>query len=105
MTPAEVRELENLPFIEGSDTLMANAALQPMVTEPVPLALPAPERQLALPPVRSLLGRLGRVKTLDEIDVNTLPDGLSELFGGWRSSGMTIEAVRAHLAALMRNED
>lgn len=30
MTPAEVRRLENLPFIEGSDTLMANGTMAPV---------------------------------------------------------------------------
>lgn len=29
MTPAEVRELENLPFVEGSDVLLANQTLAP----------------------------------------------------------------------------
>jgi hypothetical protein len=30
MTPAEVRAEDNLPFIEGSDQLLVNAALIPL---------------------------------------------------------------------------
>lgn len=100
MTPAEVRELENLPFIEGSDQLMANAALQPMQTELEPPA------QLALPagPVRSTLGRLGRCKSLDELPAVDNHD-LQTLINGWKSSGTPMETVRAYLAAMLRNED
>jgi HK97 family phage portal protein len=155
MTPAEVRALENLPFIDGSDTLMANGALQPMqvsLSPPAPLALPpgqpAPSaaadqmtpseiarmlqqvylavgsvvsaeeaRQLindaggnltgpAPAPakaVRSLLGRLGRVKSLSEVGV-VEPPALQLLLDGWLSTDTPIEAVRAYLAALLRNE-
>lgn len=103
MMPSEVRELENLPFIEGSDTLMANGALQPMQTEPAAIE---PPTQLALPagPVRSTLGRLGRCKTLDELPAVDNTE-LQNLLNGWNASGLPIESVRRNLAAMLRNED
>jgi len=99
MTPAEVRQLENLPYIDGSDTLMANAALQPMQTEPMP-SMP----MLPAAPVRSLLGRLGRCQTLDELDVAVEPPALAVLFDEWKSTATPIAAVRTFLAAILRNE-
>jgi HK97 family phage portal protein len=109
MTRAEVRELENLPYIDGTDVLVANAALQPLLDEGAndALELPMVKPMLALPPapVRSLLGRLGRCRSLDDLDVSTIESvELAEAISEWKAQGLTVEAVRAHLGALMRNE-
>ena len=74
-TPAEVRKLENLPFVEGSDQLFINSTMIPIAAaaEPAPAAVPAlPEAA-----VRTVMGRLGRPKTLDEIDRKNLVLGLN----------------------------
>jgi HK97 family phage portal protein len=78
ITPAEVRKLENLPFIEGSDRLFINSTM-------VPIEIQAEPEQLALPPaqgldenaMRMVMGRLSRQKTLDEVDRKSLVVGLN----------------------------
>lgn len=105
MTPAEARELENRPFIEGSDRLYINTAMVPFdeetapdpVLPPAPPANPAPaiggpaqdggadEQPAPPPPARQLLpaavvgkvmGRLSRVADLDQLDALQLTAGL-----------------------------
>lgn len=115
--PSEARRAENRPFIEGSDQLLINAAVQPisppaegMSVADLTLALqkiylavgtvidadearqilnragaglgPTPElapptRTLSSDQVRTVMGRLSRQKSLDEIDPAALIAGLN----------------------------
>ena len=102
MTPAEARELENRPFIEGSDRLFVNSAMVTIdaaaASEEMPPAVdraaqsvgaPAPAgrlnrvgadgcgsaharpglpRQLTNEERSALMGRLGRLRSLDDLD-------------------------------------
>lgn len=72
ITPAEVRKLENLPFIEGSDQLFINSTMTP-----VDVAAAAPDPVLDEGQVRMLMGRLSRQKTLDEVEPRALLAGLN----------------------------
>lgn len=154
MTPAEGRELENMPFIAGSDRLLVNSTMVPLqvddedakvqaafageigqatqrlglgvrygvlsadearqfvpgVTGPAP---EPPENAPALPveTVRSLMGRLSRQKTLDDVDPAALTAGfnghaervLIELEAA-KASGDGIAAFRRRIAALATEE-
>lgn len=77
-TPAEVRKLENLPFIEGSDRLFVNSTMIPIETaaEDMPAAGPGGP-PLDEDAVRMLMGRLSRQKTLGEVDRRALVGGLN----------------------------
>jgi HK97 family phage portal protein len=101
-TPAEIRARENLPFIEGSDQLLVNAALIPLnIIESLSKgtgtdAEEVPQRIKALSPEdhRTVMGRLGRAEDTAAVDPETVLRGLE---GG--------EAVRSLiLAAKARNE-
>lgn len=104
LTPAEVRELENLPFIDGSDRLFVNSTMVPIETA----ATPTPD---ALPPaaMRSVMGRLSRQKNLDEVDADALVDGLNghgelvlaELVAA-RDAGDDMAGLRDRIRALGR---
>jgi HK97 family phage portal protein len=97
MTPAEARDLENRPFIEGSDRLFINTAMAPFDDAPglpagsgaVPAALPqaagpgagsvpGPGQRAALDAdvVAKAMGRLSRVPDLDAVDTDTLTAGM-----------------------------
>lgn len=103
MTVAEKRRAENLPFIEGTDIILVNTASLPLdrLNEPGPTDAGVPGRQDALPAtvpaadnaqpaktlvvpsrrldeMRTVMGRLGRAKTVDEIDEESLLTGLDE---------------------------
>jgi HK97 family phage portal protein len=69
MEPAEVRRAENLPFVDGSDTLLVNSTLVPIATAIDPPALPEGT-------VRTVMGRLSRQKTLDDVDMAVLTAGI-----------------------------
>lgn len=72
-TPAEIRERENLPFVAGSDVLYINGAVVPIQEAG------AGGGQAALASARdrsTVLGRLSRPVSLDEIDPDRLVDGL-----------------------------
>lgn len=75
MTPAEVRKLENLPFIEGSDRLFINSTMVPIQVAATPE--PAPPAELEPGQVRMVMGRLSRPKTLEDIDRRSLVAGLN----------------------------
>ncbi|HET9770541.1 MAG TPA: phage portal protein [Acidimicrobiia bacterium] len=72
-TPAEVRKLENLPFIEGSDRLYINSTMVPL--DEVQAATPPPSLDPSTLSV--VMGRLGRQKTLADLDADWLVDGLN----------------------------
>jgi HK97 family phage portal protein len=122
MTPAEVRELENLPFLEGSDQLFINSTMIPLdgageagdgaAEEPgrPPLALVA----AGLDPqqMRIVMGRLSRQKTLAEIDPKSLVVGLNgeeplvlaELEAA-RAAGEGVMALRERIKGLGRPDE
>jgi HK97 family phage portal protein len=75
-TPAEVRKLENLPFIEGSDQLFINSTMVPLEAAAEPPE-DLPDNVVPLEAVRTVMGRLSRVKTLEEIDADQLVAGLN----------------------------
>lgn len=74
MMPSEIRERENLPFAPGSDVLFINGAVVPIQglgadSQAMPAALAPAARS-------TVLGRLSRPHSVDEIDVERLVDGL-----------------------------
>jgi HK97 family phage portal protein len=73
LTPAEVREMENRPFIEGSDVLMVNSTLVPLdaIDEADEV------RRISTEQSRALMGRLSRQKSLDELDPVALVAGMN----------------------------
>ncbi len=81
MSPAEIRERENLPFVPGSDVLFINGAVVPI--DQAAAGDPSPPTQSALPAAASardrstVLGRLSRPQTVEEIDVDRLVEGLA----------------------------
>lgn len=89
MTPAEARELENRPFIPGSDQLYVNSAMVPF-DQAAQLTAPAGQRPAELPAgsasgqarrldpatVSTVMGRLSRPKSLDGVHVEQLTAGL-----------------------------
>lgn len=105
MTMAEKRQLENLPFIEGTDRIFVNAATVPLDAAAYNAASTLvkagydPEsvlETLDLPPIdhdpanvqqanapsnearATLMGRLSRPQTLDDIDPDALTAGISD---------------------------
>ncbi len=106
-TPAEVRKLENLPFIEGSDRLYINSTMVPL--EVAAAAGDAPDNVVALPvaAMRMVMGRLSRQKTIEEIDGAALTAGLngasalvqSELDTA-KAAGESVADLRGRLRAL-----
>lgn len=80
MTMAEKRRAENLPFIDGTDRIFVNAATVPLdeasrSNEPAALT-PAPVRSVDA--LRPVWGRLSRLKSLDELAVDSLVAGLDD---------------------------
>lgn len=122
-TPAEARRAENREFIDGTDVLFRNAALIP-VQEPsqheipqpgapvVPLpALPEPDSTTPVDAatLRSVMGRLGTLKSLSEVDVTALQlNGHSALVAeelrAAVSAGETIEQFRARVRAVLTGD-
>ena len=152
-TPAEVRKLENLPFIEGSDKLFINSTMVPVATDsddetaqakfagdiglaiqrlglgvnyqvltpeearsyipgldgpgptPEPPPVPSPEQ------VRTLMGRLSRQKSLDDIEPEMLVDGLNgegplvlAALAAAKDAGLDVAGFRDLLRALSTKE-
>jgi HK97 family phage portal protein len=89
MMPSEARDLENRPFVEGSDRLYINSAMVPFDTvaaaaggAPAP-ALPAGQsaparRALEDDVVFKMMGRLSRPTSLNEVDPVALVAGLDD---------------------------
>ncbi len=119
MTMAEKRRSENLPFLPGTDRIFLNSASLPLGSDgqleqpaaPVSPALPAAP-QLALPPgpkslsvdaYNTVMGRLSRVKTIDDVKVGTLTAGLNGSTAAVLDAlneSETVEAFKACLKAL-----
>jgi HK97 family phage portal protein len=77
MTLAEKRRLENLPYIPGTDRIIINAATIPLDSLDDIVAARVNRGGIQSETVRSVMGRLGRVKSLDEVDPAALADGLN----------------------------
>jgi hypothetical protein len=79
MTIAEKRAKENLPFIEGTDRIVINAASIPldMLDEVTAARSAKSEATPAASTVRTLMGRLGWQQSLDDIDPAALTAGLN----------------------------
>jgi HK97 family phage portal protein len=74
MTIAEKRQRENLPAIAGTDRLYVNSASLPIGSDG---RLEGPtEAPMDAKAVRSVMGRLGRYFTLDEVDAEAVVKGL-----------------------------
>ena len=91
-TPAEVRKLENLPFIEGSDQLFINSTMIPVdaAAQADPMAVADQET------VRTIMGRLSRQKTVDEVDLAELVQGLN---------GLSVPVARTLIQAKAAGDD
>lgn len=104
ITPAEVRELENREFVEGSDRLLINAAVVPVeeasrvVASAVATPLPNDGTSGAVsslavadgPLISKLMGRLSRPTELDDIDAGRLVEGLDEHTGAVVVAALTL---------------
>lgn len=75
-TPAEIRKMENLPFIDGSDQLFINSTMIP-ISGAAAMGSTGAAPALDEPAIRMLLGRLSRPKMLDDIDRKSLIVGLN----------------------------
>jgi HK97 family phage portal protein len=117
MTLAEVRERENLPFIEGTDVILVNTAVQPLdmlgAVTAARIEGAAARAAAALPveAVRSLMGRLSRQKSLDEVDASALTAGLNghtplvlDALAAERAAGGDVATFRTRLRALTAGE-
>lgn len=143
MMLSEVRERENLPFVEGTDRIFMNAALVPMPPppssegeQPPPpyqtVGLPAlveagilteqdarellqipgtaPGRPLEPLDVRSVLGRLGRVASVRDMNVRSLVAGLPNPLPVLKSldaavaAGDDVPTLRERISALATEE-
>jgi hypothetical protein len=105
MTIAEKRKVENLPFIEGTDRIFLNTATLPLDAidaQAAALGAPAPADAADAPlaPViplsvaRSVLGRLAWQRSLSEVDVDAVTDGLDP-----RDADAVTKALDAELTA------
>ena len=119
MTLAEVRERENLPFIEGTDIILVNTAVQPldMLAAVTASRIQSPAGRAtaaaALPAetVRSLMGRLSRPKSLTEVDPVALTAGLNghtalvlDVLAAAKAAGEDVADFRTRLRALIVQE-
>jgi hypothetical protein len=115
LTPNEGRRIENRPPVEGGDVLLVNGALLPVDALGLPEASETPadepvedDEPLAdVIPIRSLMGRLARQKTLDDIDPDALVQGLNgtaatvlEQLDQAKAAGESITQFRERLKAL-----
>jgi HK97 family phage portal protein len=119
MTLAEKRERENLPFIDGTDVILVNTAEQPLdmlgavTAARINGSAGSATAAGALPAeaVRSLMGRLSRQKSLDEIDTAALTSGLNghtptvlSALADEKSAGGDLASFRTRLRALTAQE-
>jgi HK97 family phage portal protein len=115
-TPAEVRKLENLPFMEGSDRLFINSTMVPLEAAAAAAAVEeeTPDNVVALPleAVRTVMGRLSRQKSLDEVDGDALIAGLNggaslvlAEFDAAKTAGLDVEGFRTWLGVVLRQPD
>jgi HK97 family phage portal protein len=105
-TPNEIRKLENRPPLPGGDQLFINSTMVPIAVAAEPLApadVPAaPEDQpmADVIPIRTVMGRLSRQVSLDEVDVDALVDGLNGHSAAVRSAYWASKAANEDVAGL-----
>jgi HK97 family phage portal protein len=119
MTIAEIRERENLKYIDGTDVILVNTAVQPLdmlgavTAARIEGAQARSTAAAALPAdtVRSLMGRLSRPKSLDDVDVATLTAGLNghtplvlDAIAQTKAAGGDVADLRTRLRALTVQE-
>lgn len=119
MTLAEKRALENLPFIEGTDVILVNTAEQPLdmlgavTAARIEGAAGRSTAAAALPAEasRSLMGRLSRQKSLDDVDPTALTAGLNGhtalvlgVLADTKAAGGDVAAFRTRLRAITVQE-
>ena len=105
LTPAEARELENRPYIKGSEALFINAAVVPV--DQADAVTPGAARSIPQETVRTLMGRLSRPELLADVDLESLTAGLNgstqlvraELESAL-ADGITVPQFRDRLRAL-----
>lgn len=105
MTVAEKRQRENLPFIDGTDRIIINAASIPLDEidqGPAMARVVDPTKT-----VSTLMGRLARAKSLADVDGDRLVEGLNghgpvvlEQLADARTAGLTVPEFRERLKAL-----
>jgi len=113
MTPAEARAKENMVFIPGSDRLLVNSTLIPLddVGATVPSAGQTDPSALPADQARTVLGRLSRQKSLDEVDAAGLVAGMNgstalvlEALAGAKAAGDDVPTFRERIRALAMKE-
>jgi hypothetical protein len=113
MTVAEKRQLENLPFIPGTDRIVINAATIPLDMLDVVTQGRIGTGRLPEGAARAVMGRLSREKHLSEVSVQSLVAGLSDeeaqtvwkVFGLSVGAGEDVQALRARLKAIAGSEN
>lgn len=111
MTLAEKRQLENLPFIEGTDRIFLPAGVLPLSAiddQATALAERITQGGTALSgsTLRSVMGRLSRMKSLADIDGDVLVSGLPDAapvvsaLAVSRAAGDDLAAYKSRLRAL-----
>ena len=115
MTIAEKRRMENLPFIDGTDRIFLNTATQPLDAIDAAAAQSAGDeltiagRAFTDSVVRTLMGRLSRPGSLDEVDPKALVAGIDQAAAGAvlhtlaleRAAGGTVETLRRRVRTLV----
>lgn len=114
MQPAEARAKENLPFVEGSDQLVVNAALIPLKTAVAVSPGTGADVELAPQKIKSLSAkdadkidrRLSKVDAVDDIDtvalLENLDVGAAEVIGLVKAAqlrGVPVTVLRSWIAA------
>ena len=110
MTPNEARKLDNRKPLPGGDQLFINSTMIPIAAAAAPPALPvAPEDEPEMPmdepmadviPIRTVMGRLSRQVSLDDVDVESLVDGLNGHAAAVRSAYWAAKAANEDVAGL-----
>ena len=108
MTIAEKRQVENLPFIEGTDRIFLNTATLPLdaidaqaaaltqaTNAPAGPAAQEPTSPPALSVVRTVMGRLSWQKSLADVDAAALVEGLDESDAAVVSAALSDELATA----------
>jgi hypothetical protein len=106
MTIAEKRQRENLPYIEGTDRIVVNAATIPLDMLDVITQARAEHGRLSDSVARSVMGRLSRKTGLDQVDPGALTAGIEQApivlaaLTASKNAGDDLAGFKARLRAL-----
>jgi HK97 family phage portal protein len=106
MTIAEKRQRENLPYIEGTDRIVVNAATIPLDMLDVITQARAEHGRLSDSVARSVMGRLSRKTGLDQVDPVALTAGIEQApivlaaLTASKNAGDDLAGFKARLRAL-----